>query len=118
MTPGPQNGFGVFFFLFIFFGCENGVLAGGFANFGCAEDGFCVVNRGGFVVKTWLETTANRPAKIFQLFMIYFCASRARRRQTGGRRGRKVRGYRGRAKCIGILRFAQDDGKDMYGQQQ
>jgi hypothetical protein len=46
----------------------RGVFAGGFANFGCAERGFCVVHRGGFVVKMWLETTANRPAKNMPTF--------------------------------------------------
>jgi hypothetical protein len=34
---------------------------------------FAWLHRGGFVVKTWLETTANSTAKIFQLFEIYFC---------------------------------------------
>jgi len=40
---------------------------------------FCVVNRSGFVVKTWLETTANSTAKIFQLFEIYFWRDEAGR---------------------------------------
>jgi len=31
-----------------------------------------MVNRGEFVVKTWLETTANRATKIFHFFEIYF----------------------------------------------
>jgi hypothetical protein len=35
---------------------------------------FCVVNRGGVVVKTWLDITANSPAKIFQLFEFFFGA--------------------------------------------
>jgi hypothetical protein len=33
-----------------------------------------VVNHGGFVVKTWLDITANSPAKIFQLFEFFFGA--------------------------------------------
>jgi hypothetical protein len=34
MTPEPQNGFGVFFFLFIFLEAKKGVFAWGFANSG------------------------------------------------------------------------------------
>jgi hypothetical protein len=33
---------------------------------------FCVVNRGEFVVETWLEMTANPAAKIFHFFEVYF----------------------------------------------
>ena len=39
------------------------VFSGGFGEIGRAERGFCVVNRGGFVVKEWLETAANRTLK-------------------------------------------------------
>jgi hypothetical protein len=44
----------------------NGVFAGGFAFFGAQNVVKCVVERGGTVVKTWLETTANRRTKICQ----------------------------------------------------
>jgi hypothetical protein len=72
MTPEPQKRFrGLLFFIF-FLACEKGAFAGGFADFGVQNVVYCVVNRGGFVVKTWLETAANSMAKIFQLFKIYF----------------------------------------------
>jgi hypothetical protein len=45
-----------------------GVFAGGFRVFGCAEPGFSMVNRGGFVVKVWLETAANSATKNMPLF--------------------------------------------------
>jgi hypothetical protein len=51
---------------------EIAFFAGGFANLGVQNVVFCVVNRGGSVVKTWLETTANPAAKIFHFFEIYF----------------------------------------------
>jgi hypothetical protein len=50
----------------------EGVFAGGFAVFGCAERGFSMVNRGGFVVKVWLETAANLVLKNFHFFEIFF----------------------------------------------
>jgi hypothetical protein len=37
-----------------------GVFAGGFAVFGVQNVVKCVVKRGGFVVKAWLENAANR----------------------------------------------------------
>jgi hypothetical protein len=52
-----------------------GVFAGVFANLGVQNVVFCVVNRGGSVVKTWLEITANPAAKIFHFFEIYFLAA-------------------------------------------
>jgi hypothetical protein len=73
MAPESRNGFGVFFFFNFLFGAGNGVFAGVFANSGVQNVVFCVVNRGGFVVKTWLEITANPAAKIFHFFEIYFC---------------------------------------------
>jgi hypothetical protein len=45
-----------------------GVFAGGFAVFGCAGRGFSMVNRGGFVVKVWLETPSNSAAKNMPTF--------------------------------------------------
>jgi hypothetical protein len=45
-----------------------GVFAGGFAVFGCAERGFSMVNRGGFVVKVWWETPADRALKNMPTF--------------------------------------------------
>jgi hypothetical protein len=45
-----------------------GVFAGGFAVFGCAERGFSMENRGGFVVKVWLEDAADRALKDFPFF--------------------------------------------------
>jgi len=49
-------------------GAGKGVFAGGFANFGVQNVVFCVVNRGEFVVETWLEMTANSLPKIFHFF--------------------------------------------------
>jgi hypothetical protein len=46
----------------------EGHFAGGFAVFGCAGRGFWMVNRGGFVVKVWLETAAFRARKKCQFF--------------------------------------------------
>jgi hypothetical protein len=46
----------------------EGVFAGGFAHFGCAERGFSMVNRGGIVVKVWLETAANLALKNMPAF--------------------------------------------------
>jgi hypothetical protein len=40
-----------------------GVFAGGFAIFGCAERGFCMVNRGGFVVSLWWEAWSKMASK-------------------------------------------------------
>jgi hypothetical protein len=57
VAPEPRNGFGVFFFVY-FLEAEKGVFVGGFTNLGVQNVVFCVVNRGGVVVKTWLETTA------------------------------------------------------------
>jgi hypothetical protein len=45
-----------------------GVFAGGFAVFGCAGRGFSMVNRGGFVVKVWLEDAANLALKNMPAF--------------------------------------------------
>jgi hypothetical protein len=45
-----------------------GVFAGGFAFFGVQNVVKCVVNCGGFVVKVWLETTANRALKNMPTF--------------------------------------------------
>jgi len=45
-----------------------GVFAGGFRVFGVQNVVKCVVNRGGFVVKVWLETTANRALKNMPTF--------------------------------------------------
>jgi hypothetical protein len=73
MTPRPQNGFGVFFLIY-FSGSGKGRFCRGFCEIWRAERGFCVVIRGGVVVETWLETTANWLSKICQLFGIYFCA--------------------------------------------
>jgi len=71
MAPESQNGFGVFFFLKLL-GSWKWRFYWGFANFRVQNVVFCVVNRGGFVVKTWLETTANPATKIFHFFWIYF----------------------------------------------
>jgi len=59
-------------FFVLFLEAGKGVFAGGFANLGVQNVVFCVVNRGGSVVKAWLETTANRATKIFHFFEIYF----------------------------------------------
>ena len=56
------------FVLDFFLALVEGVFAGGFAVFGCSERGFSMVNRGGFVVKVWLETTANRALKNMPTF--------------------------------------------------
>jgi hypothetical protein len=48
-----------------------GVFAGGFAVFGVQNLVKCVVKRGGFVVKAWLESAANRALRICQLFEIF-----------------------------------------------
>jgi hypothetical protein len=45
-----------------------GVFAGGFAVLGCAERGFLMVKRGGFVVKVWLEDAASRALKKMPTF--------------------------------------------------
>jgi hypothetical protein len=57
----------------------SGFFAGGFAFFGVQNVVRCAVNRGGVVVKVWLETTANSLAKntptflqVFQFFLIRF----------------------------------------------
>jgi hypothetical protein len=54
MAPRPQNGFGVFFFVF---SVVEGHFCWGFWEIECILRGFWMVNRGEFVVKTWLETT-------------------------------------------------------------
>jgi hypothetical protein len=51
-----------------FSGVVEGVFAGGFAIFGCAERGFSMVKRGGFVVKVRLETAPNRALKNMPTF--------------------------------------------------
>jgi hypothetical protein len=51
------------------------VFAGGFAVFGVQNVVKRVVNRGGFVVKVWLETAANRAGKTCQLFKIFLWIS-------------------------------------------
>jgi hypothetical protein len=53
----------------------RGVFAGGFAVFGCAERGFSMVKRGGFVVKVWLEDAANLARKKCQFFEIFLWIS-------------------------------------------
>ena len=50
----------------------DGRFAGGFCDFGCAEGGFLVVNRGEFVVKTWLKSARKLAAKIFHFSEVYF----------------------------------------------
>jgi hypothetical protein len=55
---------------------RKGRFCRGFADFGVQNVVYCVVNRGGFVVKTWLETAANSMAKIFQLLRFIFSAMR------------------------------------------
>jgi hypothetical protein len=65
MTPRSQNGFGVFFFLIFFRGTKGRFCF--FGKIGVQNVVFCVVNRGGVVVKAWLETTANRAIENFPL---------------------------------------------------
>ena len=52
-----------------------GVFAGGFAISGVQNVVKCVVNRGGVVVKVWLETAAYRALKICHLFEIFLWIS-------------------------------------------
>jgi hypothetical protein len=47
-------------------------LQGDFAFFDVQNVVNCVVNRGGVVVKVWLETTTNRPAKNMPTFSTLF----------------------------------------------
>jgi hypothetical protein len=72
MTPEPQKRFRGLLFLFSFWRVKRALLQGVLQILGVQNVVYCVVNRGGFVVKTWLETAANSMAKIFQLFKIYF----------------------------------------------
>jgi hypothetical protein len=53
------------------------VFAGGFAILSAQNVVKCVVNRGGIVVKVWLETPANRAPKyatFFEIFLVDFFA--------------------------------------------
>jgi hypothetical protein len=55
------------------------VFAGGFAKFGVHDVVFCVVDRGGSVVKTWLQMTVKRLLKNTPTFLDLFfgCMKRA-----------------------------------------
>jgi hypothetical protein len=72
MTPEPQKRFRGLLFFISFWRAKRALLQGVLQILACRTWFYCVVNRGGFVVKTWLETAANSMAKIFQLFKIYF----------------------------------------------
>jgi hypothetical protein len=65
MALKSQNDFGAFFLFFVWW---SGVFVGGLTIFGVQKRGFCVENRGAWVVKAWLEMTANRLSKNTPLF--------------------------------------------------
>jgi hypothetical protein len=71
MASKSQNGFGAFSFVFLICG-ERGVFIGGFAISTGKICGFLMVNRGEFVVGTWLLSACFSGAKIFLFFEIYF----------------------------------------------
>jgi hypothetical protein len=71
MASKSQNDFGAFSFLIR---GGSGVFTGCFAISTGKNCGFWMVNRGGFVVETWLLSASLSGSKIFLFFKLYFLA--------------------------------------------